>query len=223
MKLRQPFKKLIRLLAICLVSILSACTSFSPKPESEPVSTNYNWQQLAPKLAAFTHWQLIGKLGVRTETDSATAAINTWVQQRHTFDIQLSSTFLGLGATRIYGNPQFITLHESGEDPLYSYEPDLLIAEALGLSLPISAMPYWIRALPSPGSQHQLTFNLQGLPAKLQQDGWQIHYSRYQTLGGIDSSDDLYGVVVPHKIKLHSASTRITFAIKNWQTLPATK
>ncbi len=187
---------------ICLIT--SACSTLGTQDLSEQ---HFDWQTLAPQIATHTSWQLMGKIGVRTKTESSSAAINSWVQADDYFSVQLSSTFLGLGSASITGTPALVTLEEAGEAPLYSDQPNELIEAALGFPLPISHLPYWIKGLPVPDNPYKLSLNKQGLPESMSQLGWTIQYSRYHLDGPLP---------LPGKIKLLQTDTQITLAIKHW-------
>ncbi len=188
------------------LSLLSGCSIFDSRDESTN-TTQYNWEQARLKLQKQTHWSLIGKIGVRTPEDSLTAAINQWVQSEDSFEIDLSSTFFGLGASKLKGNSQFLTLMEAGEEPVSSNQPNTLIEATLGFPLPLTQLTYWIKGLPSPNHTFQIEFNQQGLPASIKQNHWQLYFSKYHFEQGIP---------LPGKIKLERKDTRIILAIKKW-------
>jgi len=191
------------------ISVLQACSLFPSSDESTLALTTqqFEWSEIRPDIAHITSWQLTGKVGIRTPEDAITAAINQWTQVDDLFNIDISSTFFGIGASNITGTSDFITLSEAGEEPVHSSYPNELIESALGLALPLTYLPYWIKALPIPNRPFDITLNSQGLPEKITQLGWDIHFSRYQLIDGIP---------LPKKLKLTSEQSRITLAIKQW-------
>ena len=195
-----------------LILGLSACSLFDTKtPQQElATTTQFDWQQTQQKLRQLKHWRIVGKIGVRTPTDSLTAAINQWSQSNDNYSLELSSTFFGLGASKLYGNANFLTIVESGEDPVSSYQPNELIEAALGFPLPITHLPLWVKALPDDSQHYEIEFNEQGLPATLKQHEWQLQFSKYTSEQGIP---------LPGKIKLQREGTRIILAIKQWTVL----
>lgn len=152
----------------------------------------------------------MGKIGIRTPEDSLTIAINDWKQDDDNFEINLSSTFFGLGASTLKGNSQFVTLTESDEHPIQSEHPNTLMQSALGFPLPITYLTYWVKGLPVPELFAKITFNKQGLPLTIRQDQWTLQFSNYHIE---------HGIPLPGKIKLAQNDTRIILAIKKW-TLP---
>jgi len=186
------------------------CSVITPHPQTEN-GIRYNWPQIRAQILKQTSWSLIGKVGVRTPNESMTAAINNWSQIDDIFRVDLSSTFLGLGSSKLIGNSTYLTLEEAGEAPISSDRPNELIESALGIPLPIAYLPYWIKALPTPDATFDIEFNPQGLPSTMTQHQWHLQFSQYRPQ---------HGIPLPGKIKLESNGTRITLAIKKW-TLPS--
>jgi len=199
------------LTALLLLSTLSGCSILDTPPKDTTLdSAHYNWVNTKQDIQQQTHWSLIGKIGIRTPEDSLTIAINKWTQENDNFEIDLSSTFFGLGASTLEGNSQFLTLTESGEAPISSEQPNDLMESALGFPLPITYLSYWVKGLPAPGLISKIKFNEQGLPSTIRQHHWQLDFSNYHLENGIP---------LPGKIKLKQNNTRIILAIKKW-TLP---
>lgn len=199
--------------ALILLAIIlqSGCSTIDKSPE--PVSiidTPTNWKATESKLRELKNWTLIGKIGIKTPDETVTAAINQWKQTSDNFVIDLSSTFFGLGASKLYGSANFLTITESGEEPVSSYEPDVLIQQALGFPLPISSLSWWVKGIPTPDNPHDIRFNAQGHIAQLTQDQWKLTYSKYKIIDGLS---------LPGKIKLERNNVRIILAIKQWTQL----
>ena len=190
--------------------LLSACSTFMKDQDSATHALYYDWPAIEQKLKKLNHWSLYGKLGVRTEEEAVTVAINKWEQADDQFEIDLSSTFFGLGSSKLFGSSDFLSIFQPGEETLSSFEPDTLIASALGIPLPISHLSYWIKALPAENLAFEQSFNPQGLPDTLIQDQWTLTFSQYRTD---------YNPPLPGKIKLQHDNIRIILAIKEW-TLP---
>ena len=197
------------LMCICVLS-LSACSIFRTEPEPDQIKRHYHWPVVEQQLRTLTHWSLLGKLGVRTEAESVTVAINNWQQADDQFEIDLSSTFFGLGSSKLFGSSAFLSIFQPGEETVSSFEPDRLIESALGIPLPISHLSSWIKALPVADIAYEQHLNPQGLPETLIQDNWTLSFSNYRTD---------YFPPLPGKIKLQHNNTRIILAIKEW-TIP---
>lgn len=204
---RARFSKLI--IAIFIGLGLNGCATLSPSDSQQSLhaSQHYNWQTLQSQLNELSSWEFLGKIGVRSPQNNFTAAIHRWTQVDDLFNIDLASTFFGIGASNISGNAYAVMLSEAGEAPMYSDNPNALIEEQLGLPLPITYLSYWIKGLPLPSSPADITFNSEGLPKQIQQLGWTIDFSKHTLHSNIP---------LPGKIKLSRNRTSITLAIKQW-------
>ncbi len=202
--------KLAWCLAALVYLLMTGCSLFDKKSQFEQPPQAYDWPVIQLKLSKLESWQLMGKIGIRTPQESMSAAINSWTQVGELYDLQLSSTFLGLGAAHLRGNRVFVTLEESGEPPVFSDQPDLLIEQSLGFPLPISHLQYWVKGLPAPGAHIVLRRNDRGLPTRLKQFGWSLSFEKHTEINGLP---------LPGKIKLQRGEVRIILAIKEWNML----
>jgi len=119
-------------LGVCML-LLNACSTFMKDQDSVTHGVYYDWPAIEQKLRKLNHWSLYGKLGIRTEEEAVTVAINKWEQADDQFEIDLSSTFFGLGSSKLFGSSDFLSIFQPGEETLSSFEPDTLIASALGI------------------------------------------------------------------------------------------
>ena len=197
----KPFAAVLLL----LLSIVSGCaTNFKEYAGDE------NPRVLREKLYQIENFQLTGKLGFRNAQEAFSIAINDWKQTADQYELQLSSTFLGLGAVTIAGSPSWIVIQESGEEPIQSEYPNEALTELLGMPLPVQRIRYWIRGVPAPQSASQETKNEQGLVSNIIQDNWIIELDRYH---------DVNGLPLPGRIKINQDGTRITLAVTQWSIL----
>jgi outer membrane lipoprotein LolB len=58
-------------------------------------------------------------------------------------------------------------------------DAESLTREALGYSLPVSGLTWWVQARPDPGRAFEATRDAAGRLAQLKQDGWVIDYLDY--------------------------------------------
>lgn len=198
------------LIALCLALQTGCSLKYQTETQITTIDAPSDWAETGLKLEALDNWKLIGKIGIRTEEESLTAAINQWNQAGNSFVIDLSSTFFGLGASKLFGTSDYLTIVESGEDPISSYSPDLLIYEALGIPLPISSLSWWVKGIPTPNSPYTIEFNPQGFSASLVQNQWHLSFSKHIMINGLP---------LPGKIKLERDNVRIILAIKQWTPL----
>jgi len=190
------------LLGVIPILLLQGCTT-SPKE----FGVAENPKVLRERLYQLENFQVTGKLGFRNPEEAFSVAVNNWTQQADHYQLDLSSTFFGLGAVRISGTPSWITLEEAGEQPIHSQYPSETLEQLLNMPLPIQRIRYWVRGIPAPQSKGIEQINQKGLVESIMQDGWHIQLDRYQ---------DINGLPLPGRIKIIRDKTRITLAIASW-------
>ncbi|MDG9669563.1 lipoprotein insertase outer membrane protein LolB [Hahella sp. CR1] len=197
-----------RLFAALLTTLvaLSGCQLTPPKETT--LNAPGDWSQRKSSLLAFDHWRLQGKLSVRRGDRLDSALINEWNQQGDHFAIHVSSSLLGLGATQIEGSPKGIRLSQPDNEPLFSEHPQQLLERALGWSIPIESLPYWVRGVPDANEANKLTFSVDGELVSIEQNGWLIEYGRFTQVGDLS---------LPEKITLTSDDARVKLAITEWR------
>jgi outer membrane lipoprotein LolB len=199
---------------IVLLTTLSACTTITlePLPEGLTDQPPASWADTVRQRQNLDHWQLTGKLAVKQPSDSGSALINQWIQQNEHYDLTLSSSFLGMGRTRLTGSPGFIELTMSNGERYQSSEPDELVLAATGWRLPLNQLTWWVRGLTAPGSDFRLLFDRTGELVAIRQSGWHIQYDRWYS-----ASADL--PALPARITATKDEKRVRMAITDWQPL----
>ena len=155
-------------IAIGLLAFLYACSNVAPR-----ASENVAWDQQRELLEELGAWQLRGRVNVRYNDENHTPRIQ-WQQLDENYNIRLWGTF-NAGNTRIIGRTGSVTMEHDGE-LFRANTPEDLILQQLGYELPVSYLEYWIRGLPAPDSNADMTFNELNQLSLMIQDGWTINY-----------------------------------------------
>lgn len=189
-------------LAAALLCLLTGCAQqgvISPPEANTPSDPSQ-----------LLHWQISGKLGLRHPEKSGSANL-LWTQRHDDIDIRLSGP-LGSGSTRIQSHNGNYTLQSGNSLSEAADSPEALMLSQVGWSLPVSELPYWIKGTPSPNHPiTALTRDQQGHLQHLQQQGWQIDYSRYHPANPI---------ALPAKITLKRSDIKATLIIGQWNLQP---
>lgn len=207
----QPLKYLFWATNLLFILLIQGCASTPEIPLTE--TAPLHWQETIAQVSAIDHWEFSGKIGVKVPERIDSAVINRWKQDDTQFIIDLSSAIFGLGATRIEGTPSFMTITESGEKPIASYQPAKLVQQHIGWPLPISQLRHWVKGIPAPISStvdqiKELKFNNNGELSQLHQNGWQVNYSKYTLFNHVN---------LPRKVVLRQQDAKITLIINKWQ------
>ncbi|MBS3804708.1 MAG: outer membrane lipoprotein LolB [Oleiphilaceae bacterium] len=202
------------LLTVLAALTLAGCAAkpLEPLPEGLTDQPPENWTQRQQERAELRHWELQGKLAVKQESDSGSAIINRWVQHEESYDLSLSSAFLGMGRTQLIGTPGFIELSLPDGETYSSSDPTGLIEAATGWRLPIDSLVWWIRGIPAPSGDFRLLFDDSNRLAVIRQQGWEIRYDRWRDF--IEGYPEL-----PARITAVKEDKQVRVAVTAWQEL----
>lgn len=196
--------------AIILALIISGCTT----TESLQQASSPYMDEHKRSLSQLTHWQIAGKIRLKT-ADSSDSANIQWLQSGDSYSLTLSGPFGQTGAL-LEGTPYEVVLTIPDEGRFADRTPESLLYNHFGWDLPLSSLFYWVRTLPAPGSDYLSELNTAQQVARLQQDGWDIRYDRYQSVvSGADHQTQL-----PGRMKIAKGKLELTFIINQWQLPP---
>lgn len=185
-----------------LVIIFAAGCVILPHPKT---SQPQNWQARQNQLKSINNWEVTGSIGVIYANKSDIAHFD-WQQQKQNYSIDIHGP-LNLGSALIKGSPGLVTMQQSENRELHAKNPESLIKREFGWTLPVSNLRYWILALPAPTKIASMQLDSENHLISLQQQGWQIEYSDFQ---------NIYGIDLPSKIKMQQQNLKIKLAIKSW-------
>lgn len=190
-----------------LLLILAACSTV-PKSTDVDASNNTNalWLQHRQQIENISQWRIKGRAALRSDSDSWSAAL-TWQQNDETYQVRLAGPF-GQGAITIEGDGDSVSVHIAGQPAVVASDAELLLSQQLGWTVPVSLLPYWLRGVPAPGQVDAMALNeSSGVLDQLIQNGWQVDYSAYRALGGVN---------LPRKIQIENDSLRLKLVLDRW-------
>ncbi|QEY73552.1 lipoprotein insertase outer membrane protein LolB [Pseudomonas denitrificans (nom. rej.)] len=198
--------RLRHLIGAAALALLAGCSSFGTHEALEGQGNATAWNAHKARIATLDGWQIDGKVGIRAPKDSGSGTL-FWLQRQDYYDIRLSGP-LGRGAARLTGREGAVTLEVAGQGRFEATSPEELLEQQMGWRLPVSHLLWWIRGLPAPDSKSRLTLDGDSRLAKLQQDGWDVEYTRYS---------EQNGYWLPERLKLHGQDLDVTLVVKTWQ------
>jgi len=166
-----------RILFVALISLLvTACTPvWQQRPDSSPESL---WDARYQDLVQLDRWEIKGRT-VITQGKEAWNAGLYWQEDRGTYQIRLLGPFAQGGVT-LNGNEKQVTLTMADGKKSSSPSPEALIAETLGVHLPVSALRDWVRGIPYQSTNFKsIEYDNEGRITHLIQQGWDIKFLRY--------------------------------------------
>lgn len=188
---------------ILSLALLTGCATSTPVDDGSRQSGQWESQQAS--LEALETWKLAGKAGLRSPEENTSANLD-WNQYPHYFRLLVSGPFGG-GRTVLEGREGRFSLTNSN-GRFEAESPRALMEEQLGWSLPVNAMPYWVRGLPDAERRHQIDTDKYGFPNQIEQDGWTIDYRDWVR------ADDLW---LPRRLVMSYNNVTITLVVNQWQ------
>lgn len=191
---------------VCLVFLgISACTTQKPIEQEILVES---WQIHKDKLSDLKEWKINGRIAVSIDKEAWSASLH-WMQTGQDYLLRVIAPF-GRGTFELHGNGEGVYLRLSRDRILQAEDPESLLEDNLGWSVPVSGMVYWVKGIPEPGMViNRLILDDKGRVTDLSQSGWQISYSRYVSLGDYE---------LPRRIVIDNGNLRIRLVIREWNT-----
>lgn len=122
-------------------------------------------------------WALTGRLGIQTDTQSLSGNLD-W-RHRPDIDVIVLATPLGQGVARIERRPGEVVLEIPNQALRRAADAETLMQDALGYSLPLTGLVWWIQARPDPLRPADVIRDAAGRVGRIVQDGWTIEYLQY--------------------------------------------
>lgn len=169
------------------------------------------WGERQTVLAQFRQWDMYARAALQLEG----AAYNTGIRWKREFDgrfmMMLEAPF-GQGVFRIDATPAgaYHLLLPDGRVFVNS-SAEALLENAVGWSLPIGGLDYWIRGMPYPNSDHRDQLDTDGRARSIRQDGWDIEYRDYFPAGDVPA--------LPRRLTLAKDTVTLKLAIERWRSL----
>jgi len=154
---------------------VSACSHW---PGFKPESPAAEFRLPTPPVA----FRLEGRVAVKAGEEAFSGGL-TW-QRESARDELLFRSPLGQGVAELRGDAAGMELKDAQGRLYFATDADALVKKALGLELPLRGLAWWVVGLPRPGATYRATPDVDGHLGELEQDGWQILFSRYDLQHG---------------------------------------
>jgi outer membrane lipoprotein LolB len=183
-------------LLLALVLPLAGC-AIAPAPATS--ASAQAWAQRRDEMSRLEHWLLQARIASGRIGWSGNLH---WRQSAGHFDIRVSGP-LGSGAVQARGHLGEVEIRTARET-VVTREPEALLQQSLGWSLPLERLRYWALGLPYPDTPATVIYDSAGRLQLLEQDGWRLEYAEYGFYQHyelprrftLDNGDDHFRVVV---------------------------
>lgn len=189
-----------RLLLLCL--LLAGCAG---APQRPPTPDAQALADRAENLGAWVRWGLTGRLGLDDGTEGGSGRLD-WAVDGPNSEMHFRGA-LGRGAWQLTLDARGATLERADGTSVSAPTVSGLVAQETGLHLPVSALHWWVRGLPDPGSTHERELDADGLLVELRQLGWVVRYRRYMDYGTL---------MMPRRIEAVNGEQRVSLAVSQW-------
>lgn len=186
---------------------LSACSTLpAPEEAADQAAASTAWEEHARAVESIDSWRLEGRVGARNGDQGTNFSVE-WRQSGDAFRIELSGP-LGQGAARIEGAPGQVSL-TTADGTVHARSTEGLLARTTTIDLPLEALPYWLRGIPVPDTESDLTLDTESRLLHLRQNGWTIQYQAYHQ-----------DPELPQRLTLEQGDQRARILIDHWTTQP---
>lgn len=161
-----------------------------------------------PELGGFA---VTGRLAVRQADDGFSSSF-LWQHATNLDEIELWGP-LGQGRSRLVGERGMVTVYTAKGEIFKEASAEAGMQRWLGFTLPLGALTYWIRGQAAPGYPTELLMkDDRGELAMLDQLGWNLRFSGYQSADGVRR--------VPGRIIAVRGDIKVTLLPAEWSFAP---
>ncbi|MEY2700266.1 MAG: hypothetical protein RIQ52_1021 [Pseudomonadota bacterium] len=196
---------ILRLTPWAAALLLTACASTPPMQATAPS---------AHDPGQIRHWIMEGRIALRSAQDGWQANVY-WEHDGPQEKLRLSGP-LNQGMVSIIIQSDLLYLNEGEGKVTVAHDPDALLRDRLGYTLPLQALHHWMlgQADPrNPGTHSTLTAD--GQLQSLNQDGWTLQFERYEQVEGSPFH-------LPHKLSAEGHDLRLKWVLDAWHAVPDT-
>lgn len=200
----------LRAAAGVLIAVLSGCASLPAVAPPQPAA-EFAQRQREQRVAQASTWQLQGRVAVRSGEDGGSGQLR-WEVEAERSRFELSAPVTGK-SWRLSIDGDGARIDGLDQGPVAGPDAEQLVRDAVGWSLPIVPLAYWIRGARAPGSGAQIEYSKQGLPLRIRQAGWEIEYRDWTPASGELAA-------LPRKLFARRGDQQLRLVVARWGGAP---
>jgi outer membrane lipoprotein LolB len=201
-----------RAVTAALALLLAACAGQPVRETPLLAPTAAQLQAQAARvalLAAHPRWSLQGRVALSNGREGGSGRID-WRQDGARYDVALSAP-ITRQSWRLSGDGQAAMLEGLAGGTRSGADPQALLHDATGWTIPVAALASWVRGAAAPGlPAARLQYGLDGHLARLEQAGWAIDYADWQP-------DPELGTELPGRLTAVRDTARVRLVVDAWQ------
>lgn len=189
--------------------LASGCASLLPRvpPAVPSMAASLDWGQRRALRQAETAFALKGRLAVAAGEEGFSAGLR-WTQRDRDALIDLDGP-LGVGGLRLRTAGEALELTGARGERLDGDAARAELERRLGFPLPLAALRYWVRGVPSPAGPADEQVAPDGTRLlSLEQDGWRVEYPSYV--------EDPAAGPLPRRLSIARGGARLRLVVETW-------
>ena len=197
-------------LATALVAGCTGAPVRAPAPAVEAGQARATQQARQDRLDAISHWSMHGRIAVSVGDKGGSGRLD-WQQEGVGYRIALSAP-VTRQSWQLAVQPGGATLDGLEGGPHSGPDAEALLMQATGWPIPVDAMAWWVRGLPSPEGG-EMSFGADGRLQRLVAGGWTVDYQEWQSAAGGWPE-------MPRRLQASREGARVRLVVDRWDALP---
>lgn len=189
-----------------------SCAAPSPRPPDAHLQLL--WQTHESTLLPIQHWELRGRLAVRTDARGGQASL-TWKRDAAQHNIRLSGP-LGRGMVQVTQDEKGAQLQDAEQRVFHAASAEELLYRYTGWRLPLTNLDYWVRGVPVPSMPANRELDDAGRLKTLRQQGWEVLYQEYVRFDGHELPNRLTLTFTPDQATPELPAMEVRLVIDRW-------
>lgn len=193
------------LIAMVVVGLLAACSTHPPLRTTADAALLTAQESREVSLQQQPRWGMTARVAIRAGEQGGSGQLR-WQQQDGDLQVTLSAPITRQG-WRLVRNANGVRLEGLEGGARTGADAESLLFAATGWQLPVDAMAAWLRGARA-GGDAELEFGIDGLPARLREQGWTVDYREW------DGGDPAR----PRRIFAERPGASVRLVIERWDS-----
>jgi outer membrane lipoprotein LolB len=192
-----------RFISVLSLLLLASCGG---QPARDAQTGFGQYQERHQELNQYPDWALTGRLAVDNGEKGGSGSI-VWQVNGDTSRIDFHGA-MGRGAWRLLMDDQGAVLETADGRIVRESKVSQLVQTEIGWAVPVVALAWWARGLAAPDGERRLDLDDNGLPERLEQQGWVVNFRRYDVFSEHP---------MPVRLDAHKGEYRVKLAVSEWR------